>query len=78
LPLSTIERVEILKDGASSIYGSDAVAGVVNIITRKNDGLTIDGFASIPTESGGEESRISASWGKSFNRGSFRVTADYS
>jgi len=35
LPLSTIERVEILKDGASSIYGSDAVAGVVNIITRK-------------------------------------------
>ncbi|MDZ7645502.1 MAG: TonB-dependent receptor plug domain-containing protein [Woeseiaceae bacterium] len=78
LPLSTIERVEILKDGASSIYGSDAVAGVVNIITRKDDGLTIDGFMSVPQESGGEESRINASWGKSFDRGSFRVTADYS
>jgi len=77
LPLATIERVEILKDGASSIYGSDAVAGVVNIITRKDDGLQIDGFASLPEESGGEESRISASWGKSLNRGSFRVTADY-
>ena len=37
LPLSVIERVEILKDGASSIYGSDAVAGVVNVITRKDD-----------------------------------------
>jgi iron complex outermembrane receptor protein len=78
LPLATIERVEILKDGASSIYGSDAVAGVVNIITRKDDGLTIDGFMSIPQESGGEESRVSASWGKSFERGRFRVTGDYS
>jgi len=78
LPLSTIERVEILKDGASSIYGSDAVAGVVNIITRKDDGLTIDGFMSVPQQSGGEESRINASWGKSFERGSFRITGDYS
>jgi len=36
IPSDVIERVEILKDGASAIYGSDAVAGVVNIITRKN------------------------------------------
>jgi iron complex outermembrane receptor protein len=33
-----IERIEVLKDGASSIYGSDAIAGVVNIILKKNDG----------------------------------------
>ena len=78
LPLATIERVEILNDGASSIYGSDAVAGVVNIITRKDDGLVIDGFVSLPQDSGGEESRLSASWGKSFNRGRFRITGDYS
>lgn len=77
LPLSTIQRVEVLKDGASSIYGSDAVAGVVNIITRKDDGGEIDGFVSQPSESGGEESRLSATYGKSFDRGSFRVTADY-
>lgn len=77
LPLATIERVEVLKDGASSIYGSDAVAGVVNIITKKSDGGKIDIFLSVPTESGGEQSRISASWGKSFDRGSFRITADY-
>jgi len=77
LPLATIERVEILKDGASSIYGSDAVAGVVNIITKKGDGATFDAFLSVPSESGGEESRITASWGKSFERGNFRVTADY-
>ncbi|MBI2383622.1 MAG: TonB-dependent receptor [Gammaproteobacteria bacterium] len=36
IPVSIIERVEVLKDGASAVYGSDAVAGVVNIITRKN------------------------------------------
>ena len=77
LPLSVIERVEILKDGASSIYGSDAVAGVVNVITRKDDGATADAFIGIPNESGGEESRFSFSWGKSLERGSFRVTADY-
>src|SRR5690606_32786985 len=36
LPTSMVERIEVLKDGASTIYGSDAVAGVINIITRKN------------------------------------------
>ena len=77
LPLAAVQRVEILKDGASSIYGSDAVAGVVNIITKKQDGATFDAFVSLPGDSGGEESRITASWGKAFDRGNFRVTADY-
>lgn len=77
LPLAALERVEILKDGASSVYGSDAVAGVVNFITKKGDGATIDVYMSQPTDSGGEESRLSASWGKTFQRGNFRITADY-
>jgi iron complex outermembrane receptor protein len=77
LPLSAIERIEILKDGASSIYGSDAVAGVVNIITKKEDGLTVEAFVGQPAESGGEETRFSASWGKTFDRGRVRLTADY-
>jgi len=77
LPLAAIERVEILKDGASSIYGSDAIAGVVNLITKKDDGGTIDAFISQPTQSGGEESRLSVSWGRTYDRGYFRVTADY-
>jgi iron complex outermembrane receptor protein len=77
IPLAAIERVEILKDGASSIYGSDAVAGVVNIYTRKDDGGSIDGYVMQPSSSGGEETRLSASWGKNFDRGNFRLTADY-
>ena len=77
IPLSVVERVEILKDGASSVYGSDAVAGVVNIITKKGDGGEINGFVSMPSESGGEQSQISASWGKTFERGTFNVAVDY-
>jgi iron complex outermembrane receptor protein len=77
IPMAAIERVEILKDGASSIYGSDAVAGVVNIITKKDDGATFEAFFSSPVESGGEQTRLSASWGKTFDRGRFRATADY-
>jgi len=44
VPLIAVERVEILKDGASSLYGSDAVAGVVNFITRDSyDGIVVSG-----------------------------------
>lgn len=76
IPLAAIERVEVLKDGASSIYGSDAVAGVVNIITRDDEGGTIDGFASVPGDGAAEQYRLSASQGWTFDRGSFRVTLD--
>ena len=77
LPLAALERVEILKDGASSVYGSDAVAGVVNFITKKGDGGSLDVFTSQPGDSGGEEFRVSGSWGRSSDRGNFRITGDY-
>lgn len=77
IPLAAIERVEILKDGASSIYGSDAIAGVVNIITRKDDGGDFEVFYSQPHRSGGEQFRLNGSWGKQLSRGYFRATADY-
>lgn len=56
IPLSIIERVEVLTDGASALYGSDAVAGVVNFITKRNSregNITLS--ASKPQKSGGEE-----------------------
>jgi iron complex outermembrane receptor protein len=78
LPLSAVERVEVLKDGASSIYGSDAVAGVINVITKKGDGLDFDVFGSMPEHGGGEEFRANGSWGQTFNDNlHIRVTADY-
>ncbi|WP_409748192.1 TonB-dependent receptor plug domain-containing protein [Brevundimonas sp.] len=78
IPGSQISRVEILTDGASSIYGSDAVAGVINIITRQNlDGGFAEVYASQPFEGGGEEYRISGTWGSTFDRGYISVGADY-
>ncbi|WP_240635438.1 TonB-dependent receptor plug domain-containing protein [Lysobacter enzymogenes] len=69
LPTSMIDRVEVLKDGASSIYGSDAVAGVVNIITRKNiDGLSVEAQYNVSEAGGGDETRYSISWGKTSDR----------
>ena len=44
IPVSVIERIEVLKDGASAVYGADAVAGVVNIITKQQiDGVELTG-----------------------------------
>ena len=54
IPLAAIERVEILKDGASGVYGSDAIAGVVNfILTKDFRGVEIGVTAGTPTRSGG-------------------------
>lgn len=53
LPLSAVERIEVLKDGASSVYGSDAIAGVVNIILRRGyQGLELKLLAGDATEGG--------------------------
>ncbi len=77
IPLVGVERVDILKDGASSVYGSDAIAGVINYVTDKSDGGEIDLFTSIAEEGGGEVYRGSATYGKTFENGRFRITGDY-
>ena len=70
IPLGMVERVDILTDGASSIYGADAVAGVINFITRKDfDGIEFDAFYSSPEAGGGEEKRISVATGIQADRG---------
>jgi len=54
IPLSAIDRVEVLKDGASGVYGSDAVAGVINFILRKDfHGVEATAYLGKPTTSGG-------------------------
>ena len=64
LPNSIVDRIEVLKDGASSIYGSDAVAGVVNIITKKNlTSFNVDASTSRPVDGGGNTSNFSISGG---------------
>ncbi|MDG5496452.1 TonB-dependent receptor [Niveispirillum sp. BGYR6] len=69
LPNAMIERVEVLRDGASSIYGSDAIAGVINVVTLSNvEGVTVDGRYTRPVHNGGEEARASIVGGTSGDR----------
>ena len=61
IPFAAVERIEVLSDGASAVYGSDAIAGVVNVILRKDfDGVEISGRSSQPSrDGGGDENSIS-------------------
>lgn len=80
LPGSLVQQYDVLLDGASSVYGSDAVSGVVNVILRKDfDGLELEAFSSVPAagDSAGLQNRIAASWGKNFDRGFIGVGAEY-
>ena len=78
IPSAMIDRIEILTDGASSIYGADAVAGVVNILLRDNfEGIEARGFTSMPTEDGGQETLFGLIGGASNDRGNFTAAVEF-
>jgi outer membrane receptor protein involved in Fe transport len=78
IPLSAVERIEILPDGASAIYGSDAVAGVVNIITRKNfEGAQTSVSYGEATDGGADEETVSQLLGRSWSTGNVMMTYEY-
>lgn len=78
IPLAAIERMEIVADGASALYGSDAVAGVANIILRRSyEGLWTSARLGTTTEGGGTEQQYSAVTGASWNQGGLIATMDY-
>ncbi|WP_057635563.1 TonB-dependent receptor domain-containing protein [Stenotrophomonas humi] len=69
IPSSIVERVEILTGGASAIYGSDAVAGVVNLVLRKNyDGTQLRGTVGTTAEGGGDNAKFELTGGRSGDR----------
>ncbi len=64
IPLAAIERIEILKDGASAIYGSDALAGVINVILRRDfKGVEFSAGGGVTSHNDGKESRASLAGG---------------
>ena len=64
IPLSAVDHVEVLRDGASAIYGADAVAGVINFILRRDyTGLEISGFANKVSQGGGETRSVNITGG---------------
>lgn len=78
IPQSVVQRVEILKDGAGSIYGSDAVAGVVNVITRRSIEKPILNLSvNAPFDGGGEAFTIDGAFGLNFDNGFLTFSASY-
>lgn len=78
IPTSLIERIEVLKDGASALYGADAVAGVVNIVTRTNfEGLDFSTKYGQTTKSDGEELNASVTFGVASDKGSLMAALSY-
>jgi len=78
VPVSAIERMEVLKDGASAIYGSDAMAGVINIITRSNvDGVTANVYHGQYSQGDGARDRFDVVAGWSNERASLTFSAEH-
>ncbi|MGB8327464.1 MAG: TonB-dependent receptor [Steroidobacteraceae bacterium] len=78
IPVAAIERVEILKDGSSAIYGSDAVAGVVNVILRKNfQGLEVSAGYGGVTSGPYDETTASVLWGLGGDNSNVTMIFDY-
>lgn len=78
IPVNLIDRIEVVKDGASSVYGADAVAGVINIITKKNftgTVFTVDG--SIAGAGDDKTGKIGFTTGANFDRGNITLSGSY-
>jgi len=78
IPLAAVERFEILSDGASAIYGSDAIGGVINVITKKDfEGIEISAGRGYPRSDGADTEQASVLIGTSGERGRLLGGASY-
>ncbi|NMP31481.1 TonB-dependent receptor [Thalassotalea sp. M1531] len=78
IPLSAIKRVDILKDGASATYGSDAVAGVINVVLRDDvDGVELSGKFGTTADGGGDEQSVSLVFGNQTEKSSHTFILEY-
>ncbi|MHA6288797.1 TonB-dependent receptor plug domain-containing protein [Maricaulis sp. CAU 1757] len=78
IPTDAIQRIDILLDGASSVYGSDAVAGVVNVVLRDSfEGFQVGAYINSPEQSGGGSHRWNMMMGDSSENGSYMFSMEY-
>ncbi|MEJ6010776.1 TonB-dependent receptor domain-containing protein [Novosphingobium aquae] len=79
IPLAALDRIEVLPDGASALYGSDAVAGVVNVLLRRDyEGITTSGQLRASTDGGNFQQQADVVAGSKWAGGGFIVAYDYS
>ena len=77
IPVSSIERIEVLPSGASAVYGSDAIGGVVNIITRRRQGGAVAGEWSVADRGDGQVAKGEASVDLNLLGGSWNLGVEY-
>ena len=79
IPVGMVGNIEVLQDGASALYGADAIAGVVNIHTRQNvDGLTISAKYGISSRDDGQEISSYVNYGQKLGNGTAFLSVSYS
>ncbi len=79
IPLSAVQRIDVVPDGASALYGADAVAGVVNVVLRRNfTGNEVDATVGAASEGGGAERRVGALTGLATSGGYVMANFEYS
>ena len=78
IPTTVIKRIEVLKDGAGAVYGSDAIAGVINIITRTDfEGVELTGYYGDSSEGDGGQQQFDLSIGATSDKGHVVFNASY-
>src|SRR5437868_7949951 len=78
IPALALDRVDILADGSSATYGSDAIAGVINVILKRNfDGAVTLLHAQMPTDGGGLQLQASQLWGRTWEGGDITLTYEW-
>ena len=78
IPISAIERIEVLRDGASAQYGSDAIAGVINIILKdQSEGGSVNAEVGQTSKGDGDTFRVGANGGFKIGEGFLNLTAEY-
>ena len=77
LPISAVERIEILSGSAAALHGGHAIAGAINIVLRRGaEGVEASTFAARPTDAGGGMEQGSALWGGEVGQGHMTVAVD--
>src|SRR5688572_15900865 len=78
IPAAAIERIEVLRDGAAAQYGSDAIAGVINIVLKSGvNPLKLGLHAGVTTHSDGELYDVNGTWGAPIGNGAINITGEY-
>lgn len=78
LPLAMVDRIEVLREGASAVYGTDAIGGVINIITRRDfEGVEVSGQVERPSQSGGDAEQYSMVVGLNNDRGNLTMAYEH-